>query len=126
MREPRQVHVLFAKMAAALQAGPVSVRQLAELTEFSPSSVNRYLSALRMVGAAYVCGWGRNSVGENCVPLYRMGKGKDVERKPDAKNAAHCRAYRQRQIEIRRLAAETVATAKAGAAMGSVFTVGGV
>lgn len=85
----------YAQLVKALQEGPYSRAELAEITGLHTQTVGHYVDELRRAGQVFIAAWDQPADGgRNLVACYQLGQMKDVTRPKmsEAQRTAACRA----------------------------------
>lgn len=90
--------VIRTRIVKALIMGARSVEDLQRLAFAGQRCVLRHVKQLHEAERIHICRWMRGSTGP-FRPVYRWGKGKDVDRPAPLSTGEICKAYRQRQRE---------------------------
>lgn len=76
--------------------GPLSVTEIADVTEIPYGSVHRLLPHMKKARMIFIKAWRRPEHKGSMAALYGVGRGKDAERPPRRTVAENMKAYRQR------------------------------
>lgn len=103
-----------AQLMLKLSEGVYTQLELAEESGLCVRTVRPYLKALHKVGVIHICEWTEDALGHRSQVVYKLGKGKDVE-KPKMDEKAIAKRYREK-LKQRKLmkaldAIKTVCTA---------------
>lgn len=92
----------LAIMLEEMQEGPFTIRSVMDVSGLSLSTMYQVMRTFREKGIVHISGWDKDAVGRICIPVYTLGKGKNVKRKLKSKEDIN-RDYAQRK-RMRRLA----------------------
>ena len=86
---------MFAKVAAALKTGTMSIQELADELECSYTFVMHTCKALHEQKVAHIAEWRQDSIGRHAIIIYKLGSKKDAV-KPVQSNAEKSATYRSK------------------------------
>ena len=90
------------RMQQSLAAAPQTYDQLVLVSGLQKPAVAHWVKAVRAAGGLHVAAWAQDSKGRWFTPVFRWGKGVDVDRPVGAKSAAE----RMAQMRARKKAAQ--------------------
>ena len=92
-----------ARLIKLLLDGVHSAEELAQASGLHYVTVLQYTRELHIVGAAHIVAWRKDQLGRDCVKIYKLGVGKDVQRakltaaQRQAKHRAKLKAMKDNQ-----------------------------
>jgi hypothetical protein len=97
----RKVNALAqAHMIRLLLEGTYTVHEIAAESGLHFTTVSEYARALHHVGAAHISMWEKDSLGRDCIMIYKLGPGRDAKR--SRKTPAERAAGRRSRIKAAR------------------------
>lgn len=75
----------LAIMLEEMLEGPFTTQNLVEVSGLGKTCVYRFLRTFHAKSVVHISGWEKDSAGRVCVPVYTLGRGKDVKRKIKSK-----------------------------------------
>ncbi len=100
-----------ALLMRALFDGPSTMADMVAATGLAPSTIRRYLTALRRERITCITGWETDKLGRASVPAYGIGE-RDAKRPPRQCATRRSRQYNQRCRQLAALRAIAGAAAK--------------
>lgn len=92
--------ISFGKLVAAMLDGTMTKKELAEATGLHYLTVCQYTRELHLQGAAHIVMWEKDSRNRDCMPIFKIGEGKDKKRHRDTP-ADRTRKYREKMSAIK-------------------------
>lgn len=86
----------MARTIALLNQGPITAAKLAVEAEVHLVTAQTWLRELRKQGVVHIDQWLQDSLGRDCIPVYRLGEGEDRSRRRTPR-AEIMRRYRERK-----------------------------
>jgi predicted transcriptional regulator len=88
--------ISYSFLIKGLMDGTKTARELAEETGLTLYTVYGHLNELKKRGAIHIVFWERDTRGRECMPIYMLGKGTDVKKKPPKTKTEKSREWRAR------------------------------
>lgn len=93
MRQIKVNQLTYARLFRMLLDDPATVRELVEDIGLHRTTTLSLMRTLYLQGVVHICAWERDKMGRECIPVYKLGTGKDKPRRT--------RSGKQRQAQIR-------------------------
>lgn len=100
--------ISFGKLVAAMLDGTMTKKELADVTGLHYLTVCQYTRELHLQGAAHICMWEKDSLNRDCMPVFKIGEGRDKPRHKDTQSdrAKKYRAKKNAMVMIQRMVGE--------------------
>ena len=96
----RMSALCLGKLIAAMQDGPHTVYELAEITGLHKNTVRAYVLSIHAEQAAHIAEWSEDARGYRTIPAYILSPGKDVKR-PKMDEVARRAKWREKERQRR-------------------------
>lgn len=97
---PRRVNAIALAKFVDLLLDGATIRELIATTGLHDSTVRRYLRSMRAEHVCYIAAWEEDGRGAMTIPVFRIGRDKDVKRKP-LSDKERQRRLRQRKKKLK-------------------------